>query len=401
MHEPVPAVGLSRGGVLAVACAGCCSFIDLYATQPLLPHLEKLLHLSKAQVGLTVSASTGAIALSAPLVGALADRFSRKRVIVSALWALAASTLLAATADGLDALLVWRFLQGVAIAAVYVVAITYLAEEVEPRAMGRALSLFVAGNVVGGFAGRFLAGLVTAATRWEHAFVVLGLLNVLGATVTALFLPPSRHVRAHQPAPLVEGLRFVTRPPVLATFATGFTVLFSLVAAFSYVGFHLSAAPFELGTASLSLLFSVYLVGALVTPFAGPAIDRFGSRAVLRLALLCGAAGGGLTLVPHLAAIIFGLAVLCSSLFVCQAAAMNQLRQLAVAPYRTLASGFYVTAYYLGGSAAGVVPALTWQRLEWPGCVGWVLGAHALAALMSLANARRPEAAVYGAPRGP
>src|SRR5262245_40425169 len=77
--------GLSSAGVLAVALAGFSTFLGLYATQPLLGHFQQVFHASKAEVGLTVSASTAAVALFAPLVGLLADRTGRRRVIVASL----------------------------------------------------------------------------------------------------------------------------------------------------------------------------------------------------------------------------------------------------------------------------------------------------------------------------
>jgi YNFM family putative membrane transporter len=47
---------------LAIALAGLCSFIDLYATQPLLPLFAREFDASPAQVSLAVSATTFATA---------------------------------------------------------------------------------------------------------------------------------------------------------------------------------------------------------------------------------------------------------------------------------------------------------------------------------------------------
>ena len=76
-------ISKSRIRTLAVAFAGACAFLSLYATQPLLPTLERLFRAGKTAVSLTVTASTLGVALAAPLIGLLADRFGRKRVIVA------------------------------------------------------------------------------------------------------------------------------------------------------------------------------------------------------------------------------------------------------------------------------------------------------------------------------
>ena len=58
---------------------------------------------------LSIRALTIAVALAAPLVGRLADRFSLRVVIVSSAFALAIMTVLAATSSGLGQLIAWRF----------------------------------------------------------------------------------------------------------------------------------------------------------------------------------------------------------------------------------------------------------------------------------------------------
>ena len=83
---------------LALAACGGSAFLDMYATQPLLPALRGEFRASEAAVGATISALTLACALAAPFVGPLADALGRKRVIVSAIYGLALVTLGAATA---------------------------------------------------------------------------------------------------------------------------------------------------------------------------------------------------------------------------------------------------------------------------------------------------------------
>ena len=94
---PLPATRFSRsarfptlgsiGPVAAVFLCGLFAFLDLYATQPLLPLLAHIYHASKAQVGLTISASTLGVAISAPLLGIFAEGLSRRRVILTSLFA--------------------------------------------------------------------------------------------------------------------------------------------------------------------------------------------------------------------------------------------------------------------------------------------------------------------------
>ena len=81
---------------LAVALCGFCAFLDLYATQAILPLFAREFRASAAAVSLTVSATTFAVALVAPFVGAIADVLGRKRIIVGATFLLAVPTALLA-----------------------------------------------------------------------------------------------------------------------------------------------------------------------------------------------------------------------------------------------------------------------------------------------------------------
>ena len=52
--------------------------------------------------------------------------------------------------------------------------------------------------------------------------------------------------------------------------------------------FHVAAPPYNLSTRALGWLFVVYLVGAVVTPFAGRWIDAYGHRAGIASAMVSG-----------------------------------------------------------------------------------------------------------------
>jgi YNFM family putative membrane transporter len=359
---------------LAVGVSGICAFLDLYATQPLLPTLERQFNVSKAGASLTVSASTAAVALAAPFIGLAADRLGRKRVIVPAMFVLAIPTMLAGTAQTLPALVLWRFLQGLVMPAVFAVMIAYVTEEFAGRGVGAAMAALVTGNVIGGFLGRVTAGTVTSIANWRVAFVVLGALNIVGAVVTWVWLPKEQSFKPHRaPFAILPHLR---NKQLVATYAVGFTVLFSLVATFTYVNFYLADPPFSLGPALLSGIFVVYLVGVFVTPIAGRWIDRFGSRKTLSAALVISAVIMPLTLIHNLVFVAIGLAVCSSAVFVCQSSSTSYLQHAAPLATRSSAAGLYVAFYYLGGSVGGELPGLFWRWGGWPGCVGLVIAAQ-------------------------
>ena len=372
--------------LFAVLLAGVCAFVNLYATQPLLPVLARAFGVGKAQAALTVSAPTIAVALASPFAGVLADRVGRRRVIVASVFLLTIPTALAATSGSITALVAWRFLQGLAVPGVHAVAIAYIGEAWEGGGIGRALAALVTGNVVGGFIGRVLAGMTADWLGWRGAFVVLALATLAGAIGVWRWLPEPRRRRSSPAStPARRSLRALATGRLVATYAVGFNVLFTLVATFTYVTFYLSDPPFSLGPVALSWMFVVYLAGAFVTPFAGRWLDRVGPRPTLLGAVACGIAGGAITLVPHLWSVALGLVLCCSAAFVSQSASTSFLHRAAPRDAVASASGVYVSSYYLGGSAGGILPAFAFQAGGWPACLGLI----ALVQLVSAVIATR------------
>ena len=377
----------SWGLQVALFLTGFGAFLNLNATQPLLPLFRRLFHASELAVSLTVSAATLAVAVAAPAAGLLADLLGRKRVIVGAMLGVALGTALAATAQSLPQLIGWRFLQGVFIPGIAAVIMAYISEEAPPATVGRTMATYVTGTVVGGFAGRFLNGVVASHWSWRAGFLLLGAATVLSAGVTAWRLPPStRFVRQVTPAASLRTLgRHLKNPQLLALYAVGMTVLLSLVATFTYVTFYLADPPFHLGPSGLATIFTVYLIGAAVTPLAGRLIDRWGGRRALIGAIGVAALGIVLTLVPRLPVVVLGLTLLSSGVFACQAAASSGVGQ-AAGQARSSAAGLYVSLYYLGGTLGSVVPGFFWTVAGWPGCVAFILAIQLLTAWIAYAR---------------
>jgi MFS transporter, YNFM family, putative membrane transport protein len=371
-----------RRRLAAVVLAGFAAFLGLHAPQPLLPVLKELFHVSTSRVSLIICVSTAAVALTAPLIGLLADRWGRRRIIIPAALLLSLPSTLVATSTTFGQLLFWRFWQGVFTPAVSATTVAYINEEWSAGA-GTAMSAFVAGSILGGYSGRTLAAVVAAHSSWRAEFLLLGILNLIGGLLIWAWLPRDRKSRA---APKISGSREVIwshlrNPALLATYAAGFCVLFTVIAAFTYINFHLSAAPFHWSTSSLGLLFTVYLVAAPVIMTTGRWIDRWGYQTALIAALVGSMAGILLTLIPNALAIVAGLTVFSSGAFVAQSAATSYIG-IAAKHARAAAVGLYVTAYYVGGSFGAALPGIFWNGGGWPACVASIVLAQGFTAVL-------------------
>lgn len=371
--------------------AGFASFLDLYATQPLLPLLVGVFGATQLTASLTVTAPTIAVALAAPVTGRVADLVGRKHVIVGSAFVLAAATALAATSATLDQLIAWRFVQGLFTPGVFAITIAYAQDEWPVSHRGRATAAYVSGTVVGGFCGRTLVGLVAADLGWRTAFVALAGVNLAVAIALATLLPresQARQAPRHGHARSIA--RLLTNRQLLVTNLVGFCVLFTQIAMFSYVTFYLNEPPYSLGTAALGWLFGVYLVGAAIVPFAGRWIDARGHRMGLAAGMAVSCSGAMLTLMRPLPLIIAGLALVGSGVFIAQATASSYIGTV-TRDDRGLAVGLYSSWYYAGGSLGGALPALFWNAGGWRACVMFVMAVQALTVTLATTNWRSAD----------
>lgn len=370
---------------------GFFAFLNVYSMQAVLPQLMQDFQASPTQAGATVGATVLAIALVSPFIGMLSDAFGRKVVVCSSMFLLSLPTVLIPAVSSLNEVIALRFIQGLAVPGIAVVTIAYIGEEFRMGGLARMMSLYVGGTVMGGFSGRFITGHASDFLGWRGAFLLLASLNLLGACLAAWRLPASRNFvpnRNLKQALAMLG-RHLRNRRLWAVCAVGFCVLLSLVGTFTYVNLHLAAEPFQLSPAGLANVFCVYLVGAVVTPLTGRLIGRYGLLPSLMAAMGLSCAGLLLTLAPSLAAVVVGLTVCSSGIFVCQSATISHLSNR-VTEGRSLATGLYYLSYYTGGAVGAWLVGLAYESWHWTGSVITIAAFQALAVLIATRFLRTP-----------
>jgi MFS transporter, YNFM family, putative membrane transport protein len=368
---------------LAIATAGFTAFVNLYSPQALLPELSHEFGVGPGDISALMTASTAAIALTAPFTGALADVLGRKRLIAAAGFAIVVPTLIMALAWTVPQLVVLRFVQGLLLPPIFTVAVAYVGDEWPSTEVARVAGLFVAGCSVGGFCGRFASGLIADLFGWRASFAAVALMTLAGAMVVTLALPRER--RFTRSGGLVESIKqmigHLRNPRLLAIYAVGFGVLFNFVAAFTYVGFHLAAAPYFFTPTLLGALFATYLAGSLTVPWVGGAIALFGRRRFVLGVIALWMGGALLLLAPPVPAIIAGLTICATCGMVCQAISTGYV-MTSVKEGRSSAAGLYASSFYIGGSAGAFLIGLVWQAAGWTGCVAAIVAVQAIIAVI-------------------
>jgi MFS transporter, YNFM family, putative membrane transport protein len=381
-----------RRANLALFAAGLATFLLLYSTQALLPALSSGLHLSPAQASLTVSATTGALAVALLPVSALSEKYGRTTVMTGSVFGASLLALAVPFAPNLGTLVALRAAQGVALAGLPATAMAYLAEEIHPSAVPSAIGLYVAGNSIGGMSSRVAGGVLAQAYGWRTALLVLGLTALACAAAFRLLAPPARHFSPGpvHPAALRRTVRgHLGDVRLRRLYAVGMLFMAVFGAVYTVLGYRLTAAPYGLSQTAVGAVFLVYLVGTGTSAASGALTARLGRRGAFTVALVLCAAGLLLTLAHCLAAILTGLVLVTGGFFIGHAVASGTVSRTARTG-RAQASALYLTAYYVGNSLGGTLGASGYHLAGWPATVALALAALALSAPAALARPAAP-----------
>jgi MFS transporter, Spinster family, sphingosine-1-phosphate transporter len=161
----------------------------LFAVQPL---VQAEFHLSNTQLGYLTSAFLGFYMIAAPFTGPLADRFSRKRIIVGGAIFWSALTLLSAVTHTYWELLVRHTLVGIGEATFVTIAPTFVADLFPEKIRGRIFGIFYLAIPVGTAAGYLLGGTLGATHGWRFPFYIAAFPGFLLAFLISFLPEPPR-----------------------------------------------------------------------------------------------------------------------------------------------------------------------------------------------------------------
>ncbi|TFZ51009.1 MFS transporter [Serratia proteamaculans] len=380
---------------LALFSAGLATFALLYCVQPILPVLSQDFGISPAQSSLSLSVSTGLLAIGLMFTGPLSDAIGRKSVMVVALLLAAICTLICAFMTSWHGILLMRALIGLSLSGVAAVGMTYLSEEIHPSFVAFSMGLYISGNSIGGMSGRLVTGVLTDFFSWRVSLAVIGVFALAAACMFWRILPESKHFRASslRPRTLLINFRLHWHDKGLPLlFAEGFLLMGSFVTLFNYIGYRLLSDPYHLSQAIVGLLSVVYLTGSYSSPKAGAMTSRFGRGPVLLASTLIMLIGILITALAPVAVIFIGMMLFTAGFFAAHSVASSWIGRRARRA-KGQASSLYLFCYYLGSSVAGTLGGVFWHSFGWNGVVAFISVMLLLALLVVHYLKKLPEAA--------
>ena len=181
-----------RTALIVLTALNLLNYADrnvLFAVQPL---VQEEFHVSKEQIGLLTSAFLGFYMVAAPFVGPLADRYSRKVIIVLGAIFWSGLTLLTAITHNYTELLVRHTLVGIGEATFVTIAPTFVADLFHENVRGRILGVFYLAIPVGSAAGYLLGGYLAPQHGWRFPFYIAAAPGFVLALVVLFLKEPPR-----------------------------------------------------------------------------------------------------------------------------------------------------------------------------------------------------------------
>jgi YNFM family putative membrane transporter len=373
---------------------GLATFASMHCAQPLLPLYSREFHVAPVTASLVISITTAILAVMMTVTAFLSNTWGRKNIMVISLFGTSLVTIASALSPNFATLLLCRALEGIFLAGIPAIAITYLGEEVHPQYQAASIGIFIGGNAIGGMLGRIATGVITDLSSWRIAIICIGIVGLLCSWWFWKNLPPSTHFTAQtfsarkHIASLVQQLN---DPCLLCLYGVGFLLMGSFVTLYSYLGYQLTEPPYNLSQGLISWIFIIYIVGSFSSSWSASLADRWSRQRILLISAILIGLGALTTLNSNLPCKIFGVAVLTIGYFGGHSIASSWVSKRAHHG-KAQASALYLFFFYVGSSIGNTTGGFFWSADGWSGVIGMIslfaLSALALALLLPLFERR-------------
>lgn len=266
------------------------NYCDRQAVFAMFKVLKTDLSMSETQLGLTGALFLWVYGIGCPIAGFLADRFSKKMLIIGSLIVWSLVTIATGLSVSATMLLAMRAAMGVSEALFMPAAISLTTSSTAPKWRSRAVASLTTAQIAGVIVGASFGGWMAQQGHWRMAFILLGLCGLAYAAPFAWYLShltigADRDETAEDLRSDLASFETNSRPSLLSIFQVPtFCILcaafplfvFGLWMIYSWLANYIEEI-FELSTAQAAWISTAYLQSATILGlFAGGYIaDRF------------------------------------------------------------------------------------------------------------------------------
>jgi DHA2 family multidrug resistance protein len=186
-----PTLVVKNKGLLtaAIMLAMVMQVLDTTIANVALPHMRASLSASQDEISWVLTSYIVAAAIATPLSGWLADRLTRRNLLLIGVSGFTVASLLCGIATSLPEMVMFRVAQGVFGATLAPLAQAIMLD-INPREkMGQSMAIFGAGIMVAPIIGPTLGGWLTENFDWRAVFLVNLPVGILALTALFFFMP--------------------------------------------------------------------------------------------------------------------------------------------------------------------------------------------------------------------
>jgi benzoate transport len=185
--------GLQIAAVAITVGLNALDGFDVLSISFAAPGIAKEWGIDRAALGLVLSMELIGMAVGSVLLGGIADKIGRRRMILACLVAMAAGMFMATTAKGVVDLSVWRLLTGVGIGGMLATINAVAAEFSSLARRNLALALMTIGYPIGAVVGGSIAALLLRGGDWRTVFEFGAIITICFIPLVFFFVPESIH----------------------------------------------------------------------------------------------------------------------------------------------------------------------------------------------------------------
>lgn len=363
-----PNQGIPSHILLMMSVVGGLTVANLYYNQPLLEQIRHSLHISEVSTSLITVITQVGYALGLLLIVPLADKASRRHIVLTNMSLAALMAIIIALAPNVWAVWIASLVLG-ACSVVPQIFIPMAGLFSRPEEKSRNMGFVLSGLLTGILAARVISGYLGEWLGWRTMFAIAALIMITCLIVTLRTMPQMASTFSGTYRALLRTIitLYTTHPRLRRYSLRGAFSFGSMMALWSCMAFHLASAPFHAGSDRVGLLGLCGMAGAMAASGIGKYIPRYGIERIstlghiLQLAAWATAYLLGDTYIGLILAIILvDVGAQCLQL-------SNQSGCFHEVPEATnRANTIFMTTLFLGGSLGTFCASLVWSPHGWP-----------------------------------
>jgi len=195
--QSVHAAEAARKWIVAASVILCATLevLDSSIVNVALPHIQGSFAAGVDEVTWVVTTYLVATGIMIPTTGWIAGQFGRKRYFIISITAFVISSAMCGAAQSLDQMVVFRFLQGIAGAALQPLSQAILMETFPPDEQTLAMAVWGLGMMVAPMLGPTVGGYITANWNWRWNFYINVPIGMIAAFMVSAFVHDPSYLR--------------------------------------------------------------------------------------------------------------------------------------------------------------------------------------------------------------